>query len=225
MKNANKTPICEICGIDTTHLKYSGRTLFPRTCSSECRRSLISKQKTLCIDGVPKSVLAARKTAKTRKIKNDYQSAAKKASETKRLTGVMKFAAKKRLSKQTFDEEFSRKVKNGMNAVRPDGLTAAQYGAANANKTKIERGQITAPELLSAFLRYKKEVWKITRRQPLHLLENIEKRGHISKSGWQLDHIVSIFHGFHSNLPAEKIGNISNLRMIPGLANIRKSTK
>jgi hypothetical protein len=225
MKNANKTPICETCGVDTSHLKYSGRKLFPRTCSPVCRGELISKEKKKPINGVPRSVIAAQKTAETRKMSNNYFSAAKKASETKRLSGVMKLAAKKRLLNQSFDEEFSRKIKNGMNVVGPDGITAAQRAAVKANETKIKLGKITSPKLSSEFSKYKKEVLKITRQQPLYLLENIEKRGHISKNGWQLDHVVSIFTGFHSNIPPEKIGHISNLRMMPGLENIKKSSK
>lgn len=69
---------------------------------------------------------------------------------------------------------------------------------------------------------YKKEVWRITKEQPLHTLEHIEKRAF---RGYHLDHKISVWFGFRRNICPEKIGNISNLRMIPAEENMRKGTR
>lgn len=220
-----QTPICEICGKSTAHLQYSGRYAFPRTCSTNCRGKLISKSKTSLVNGVNPAKIAAQKTAKTRRNKNDYSSASKKANETKSRTGIMLEAAQKRLVNQKFDEEFSKKIRAGMNKVGDDGLTAAQRAAYNATQTKIAKGLCVHPSQRSDFENYKKKVWKITRQQNLYALPNFEKRGHISKNGWQLDHKISISKGFQLRLSEEEIGSIHNLQMLPGKDNIRKGTK
>ena len=56
-----------------------------------------------------------------------------------------------------------------------------------------------------------------------HLLENIEKRGRAGvKGAYHLDHIKSMWYGFHNNISPEIIGDISNLQMLPWLENQRK---
>lgn len=72
--------------------------------------------------------------------------------------------------------------------------------------------------------RYYIDVWKITNRQPLHLLENIEKRGKAKKDtdNYQVDHIIPIIEGYKNNIPASVIGDISNLRMIHWKENIKR---
>ena len=55
-------------------------------------------------------------------------------------------------------------------------------------------------------------VWEVTESQPLHILENFDKRG------WRdhhLDHIYPISMGFKEKIPPVKVGNIKNLRFIP----------
>jgi hypothetical protein len=176
--------------------------------------------------GIPKSVITAQKVAKIRTEKDNYKSGGRKAAETKRKHSIFQSAAEKRLKTIQFDSHFSEKVKKGMRAIDPNtGKSKAEIGAARANITKIKTGQIVDPSNLPEFVRYKRLVWKLTNRQPLHLLENIEKRGHISKNGWQLDHIVSISFGFRYCIPAETIADFKNLRMLPGKCNIRKGTK
>lgn len=70
--------------------------------------------------------------------------------------------------------------------------------------------------------KYRKAVQLLTEQQPLHLLENIEKRGF---SGYHVDHIVSIWQAFKEGWPPEKTANISNLRCIPCEENMRKGRK
>lgn len=66
---------------------------------------------------------------------------------------------------------------------------------------------------------YYKKVRKITEEQPLHLLENNEKRGRVD---YHVDHIIPISYGFANNLPPELIGNILNLQMLYYKENIKK---
>lgn len=73
------------------------------------------------------------------------------------------------------------------------------------------------------FQKYRNLVDCLTRRQPIHLLENFDKRGVAGVNGaYHLDHITSVWYGYHNNIPAEKIANIKNLRFIPWLENQKK---
>jgi len=74
---------------------------------------------------------------------------------------------------------------------------------------------------------YKSKVMSITRRQPIHLLENHEKiRGLAgTKNGYQLDHIITIKDGFEKNINPHIIGNIKNLRFISWEENLKKNKK
>jgi hypothetical protein len=81
-------------------------------------------------------------------------------------------------------------------------------------------------ESLPAWKQYKIDVWRITNRQPLHLLENFNKRGVNGQTGaYTLDHIISIKKGFIENISPEQIGNIENLQMLPWEENITKGWK
>jgi hypothetical protein len=63
---------------------------------------------------------------------------------------------------------------------------------------------------------YKREVWRLTYRNPLNELEHWEKRGRCGVDGaYQLDHIKSINWGWENGIPAEIIAEWGNLRMIP----------
>lgn len=74
--------------------------------------------------------------------------------------------------------------------------------------------------------RYFLEVTKITRMQPIVILENYEKRGKAGIEGaYHLDHIYPISKGFDNKIPVEIIGDISNLRFIPWEENLRKGNR
>jgi hypothetical protein len=45
------------------------------------------------------------------------------------------------------------------------------------------------------------------------------------KEPYHLDHIIPIFHGWVHRIDPEIIGDISNLRFIPALENIKKGSK
>ena len=93
-------------------------------------------------------------------------------------------------------------------------------------KTMEEKGTMIPLEMKSDFEKYKREVWKITNKNDLSLLENIDKRGMAGVDGaYHLDHKISIFYGFTNDIPHDIIGHINNLRMIPWQENYRKGIK
>ena len=85
------------------------------------------------------------------------------------------------------------------------GMTAAQWA-----ETKDDR-----------YL-YVLDVLRVTKKQPLHTLDNFNKIGHISLGGYAVDHIYPKSKGFDNKIPAELIGDIKNLQIIPGLENSKK---
>jgi len=80
---------------------------------------------------------------------------------------------------------------------------------------------------LPEYKRYRLLVNRETNKQPLYLLENIEKRGRcdINPNAYHLDHKISIHDGFFKNIPYEKIGNFKNLQMLPWRENLSKGRK
>ena len=79
---------------------------------------------------------------------------------------------------------------------------------------------------LSDCEKYKNEVWRVTNQQPLHLLENFNKRAKSgTEDGYQIDHIYSVLKGFKNQVPPNIIGNIENLQMLPWLHNVKKGWK
>jgi len=66
---------------------------------------------------------------------------------------------------------------------------------------------------------YVLDVRRITNQQPLHLLENFDRRGRYK---FHLDHKKSIRYGFDNGIEARKIANIRNLQMLWWKDNIRK---
>lgn len=72
---------------------------------------------------------------------------------------------------------------------------------------------------LKSWRDYSKQVWILTKQQPLNQLMNFELRDFFN---WQLDHMVSVADGYRHDLPAEWVANISNLRIIPFEENKKK---
>ncbi len=79
---------------------------------------------------------------------------------------------------------------------------------------------------LPAWRAYRLDVIRVTNSQPLHLLENFDKRGVNGEEGaYTLDHIVSLKRGFKEGITPEQIGHIDNLQMLPWEENITKGWK
>jgi hypothetical protein len=94
--------------------------------------------------------------------------------------------------------------------------------------TATKAGYNTYQEYLDDFDRkkqYYREVRKVTKKQPIHTLENFDKLRTLCgiEGGYQLDHIISVNTGFDQNISPEKIGDISNLQIIPWKDNLLKS--
>jgi len=66
---------------------------------------------------------------------------------------------------------------------------------------------------------YRKQVWRITNKQPIETLPNHDKR---SREGYHLDHIISTWKGWKNDIPEDVIGDIDNLRFITKKENYRK---
>jgi hypothetical protein len=97
-----------------------------------------------------------------------------------------------------------------------------------AIKTAISRyGCYLGLEGKTDFEKYKYQVGKFTKQQPIHTLANHQLRGgyESSTNPWHLDHKFSIVYGFKNNIPAYIIGHISNLEMIPARKNNSKGSK
>jgi len=45
------------------------------------------------------------------------------------------------------------------------------------------------------------------------------------EDGYQLDHIVTIKHGYENNIPIEEMVKIENLRMLPWKKNLERNRK
>jgi hypothetical protein len=108
----------------------------------------------------------------------------------------------------------------------------SQYtGEKNSTVKKIlKERNITYDEYLETipkWNRYYNEVQRITKQQPIQLLEHYEKRGRAQKGtdAYHLDHIISIKYGFDNNIDPLIIGDISNLQFIHWNENLQKSSK
>lgn len=110
------------------------------------------------------------------------------------------------------------------------GTLGGMFGKKQSDKQKNEQSRYMRKrwkELghtsITKFKRYRYRVDGLTRNQPIHLLENSDKRGRAGVDGaYHLDHIVSVWKGFHNKIPPEEIANIQNLRFIPWLENQKK---
>ena len=79
---------------------------------------------------------------------------------------------------------------------------------------------------LPALKRYRIDVKRITENQPLHTLDNIEKRSQNgTEGGYTLDHKISVLKGFKEGIAPEVVGHITNLQMLPWRDNISKGWK
>ncbi len=94
----------------------------------------------------------------------------------------------------------------------------------SAIQKRIDNGHMVPIELLGEYREYYDSVVRITNKQDLSQLENIEKRGILGKDqdAHHVDHIVSIYDGFMNDVPPNVIGHLSNLQCIPGKQNIEK---
>jgi len=124
-------------------------------------------------------------------------------------------------------KEFSKKSKStklrrygNKNYNNPEKIIKTTRINGEAEGTMIPLSEYSDWEL------YAYKVRRLTEKQPLHTLENYEKRGFVTeKDAYHLDHIISIYKGFQNNIPIHIIADISNLQMLPAIENIKKGKK
>lgn len=89
---------------------------------------------------------------------------------------------------------------------------------------EIESGHWISDEDRTEYELYRLNVWRITNKQDLESLKDIDKRGRIdlNPDAYHIDHKFSIREGFEENIPPEIIGSLKNLEMIPGKNNCSK---
>lgn len=105
-------------------------------------------------------------------------------------------------------------------------MLGKKHSADTIEKQKLARKKFwksKGHECTDGFVLYRTEVSRFTRNQPIHLLENHEKRGKAGESGaYHLDHIMSVWYGYTHDIPAETIARIENLRFISWEENQKK---
>lgn len=111
-------------------------------------------------------------------------------------------------------------AKKSVQTQRSSGALTARIKQTLA--TKRATGQCIPEDQVPAYQAYRNRVKSVTKKQPIRLLENIEKRGPANVDGWHLDHAYSVKQGFLNDVSPEIIGHICNLRMIPAKDNIIK---
>lgn len=120
------------------------------------------------------------------------------------------------------DENYNNQEKYIETCLQKYGVKHAMQFFENIKKmieTKMGMELEVYIEQLPKYRKYKREVLSITKKQPLHVLENYEKRGYYN---YHLDHMFTIISGFRENVCPYIIGNIVNLEMLTWKDNQKK---
>jgi DNA invertase Pin-like site-specific DNA recombinase len=143
-----------------------------------------------------------------KKIKNLYLNEFKNSSEIADQLGLNKSFVGKHLDNCDYRRNRSEGVSVGL-VIRYRGIKYNDY-----------------LKMVDDLNKYKSEVMKITRQQPICELLNYDKRGVSGVDGaYHLDHKFSISEGFKNGILPKIIGNIKNLEFIPWKENVKKRTK
>jgi len=139
------------------------------------------------------------------------------------IVGFIKYEKwrKKRFTKEYYIEKYGKEIGEKFFIERSIEVQN------KVMKTKIENGIATPLNKKEDFEMYSILVDKITKKQPIQLLPNYDKRSHynFNEKGYHLDHKISKFDGFTNNIPVHIIGSISNLQFIPLKENCSKRMK
>lgn len=110
------------------------------------------------------------------------------------------------------------------------GTKGGMFGKTHSKKSKRQQSiarkkywNIRGHKHQKGFDKYRRDVDILTRKQPIHTLPNFEKRGKAGVDGaYHLDHVISVWYGYHNKVPKSSIADISNLRFIPWMENQKK---
>lgn len=106
------------------------------------------------------------------------------------------------------------------------GMTGHKHPPEGIEKQRLARRKYwkeRGHECTDKFLQYRWEVDRLTRKQPIRMLKNADKRGRAGIDGaYHLDHIRSVWRGYNEHLPEEEISKVENLQFIPWMENQKK---
>ena len=157
---------------------------------------------------------------------NNREKCNKTVKEKYGVDNIFQLEEIKNLSKQTKKEIYGNE--HYINLEKACQTKLKKYGDKNFNnrekmfETRFGISYNEYLEQLPDYIRYRNEVLKFTRKQPLNLLKNYDKR---RPKDYHLDHRFSIKQGFIENIPPFIIGNIVNLEMLPWRDNVSKNYK
>ena len=187
---------CPNCGVEFEDYKSNNRICCSKSCASTNRKPVLSGEKW-------HKAMSHVDMAKWKGKKNPKQSATKK---------------------KLYSEGKLKPWNKGKKNVQPK-----LYGKDNPGvKSRLKKLGISYSEYMNTWKEDKKRYYimvrQITENQPIHTLENYDKGRSLAgtPNGYQLDHIISIGHGFENKIPPNVIGNIENLQFIKWEDNLRK---
>jgi hypothetical protein len=131
------------------------------------------------------------------------------------ITGYDRLGAKTRATHMAKVDEHGR---NGYSQL-------ARKAIVKGNKTKVERGLITDPIHQDAFYRYRSLVSLVTSECAREMKEGYPTGLTGTDGTYHLDHIYSVYHGFHNKISPLLVGHRANLRMIPWEDNVSKCSR
>lgn len=191
-------PKCRSCGAYPSFKNpnfLTGDGAFSTVCSKKCQYELVAK--TMAHRDPKKEKQRIEKFRKTILQKTD---------------GVSKASRIAKKAAQT-------KTKTFIN-----GVSVLELQKQKTYKTKVQNGTQVPHEKLAPFDLYRRKVHALSKKEPIYLLANHEKRGHYNNGGYHLDHVLSVFDGFRLGIPAEVVASIVNLRFISAAENSSKSS-
>lgn len=106
-----------------------------------------------------------------------------------------------------------------INVVKQTGVARPWQVGENHPRWRTDKSEFANYcRLVTRFTNSYKHIWSTW--------ENFDKIGRCGVEGaYQLDHIISKYHGFENGIPPEQIGDIQNLQIIPWLDNRIKGHK
>lgn len=233
-KNCNRKFCCNKCSvvytgrerrrdIQISNCLYCKKVLYTRNKTSKrfCSNSCVQKWRHANTDFTEKGIgkMADMKRGKT----YDEIYGVDKALELKAI-----------LSERSSGEKNGMFGKSAVRGRTRKDLLGETYEQAIENNSKgqikhhADKLGLTVDQYQNLWKENKKQYYRIvdfiTSKQPIHLLENFEKRGRAGIEGaYHLDHKIPRILGFVNNIDPYIIGNLENLRFITWQENLSRN--
>jgi hypothetical protein len=193
-----------------------------------------SKRTSACPENVRKRITARNESM--RKIGDDglssFQRASNKIAANRGVEGYLAGATKMKQTKRNdiidgLDcfQRTAKKTASTRLTVNPNSnLNSYQTGAQKAKETGYKNGHYHNPKYQTAFQSYIREVQKFTERSWKTMKHLIDPQG-LKKpfSDYHLDQVFSKADGFDHDIQPELIGHWTNLQILTGSENLKKS--